>query len=148
VGRQVLEGLRYLRTQDPPIIHRDIKNENIFVSSSPGKIKIGDLGIAKEKKHRCYMIVGTPNFTACEMFEGKDYSEKVDVYVFGMSLIEMATGKTPYSELTDSSDMYKNILCGMLPDSLCSVQDCRLRLLIMGCLVPDANRYSAAQCLE
>lgn len=147
-GRQVLEGLRYLHTQDPPIIHRDIKNENIFVNSSQGEIKIGDLGIAKEKKHKRYTIVGTPNFMAREMFEGEGYSEKVDVYAFGMSLIEMATGKTPYSELPDSSDVYRNVLRGVLPGSLCLVQDGCLRSLIMGCLVPDANRYSAAQCLE
>ena len=51
-GKQILEGLKYLHNMNPPIIHRDIKNENIFVNSSQGEIKIGDLGIAKEKKHK------------------------------------------------------------------------------------------------
>lgn len=147
-GRQILEGLKYLHTQEPPIIHRDIKNENVFVNSSQGEIKIGDLGIAKEKKHKRYTIVGTPNFMAREMFEGEGYSEKVDIYALGMSLIEMATGKTPYSEFSDSSDIYRSVLRGVLPSSLYSVQDCCLRSLIMHCLVPCVNRFTAGQCLE
>lgn len=147
-GRQVLEGLKYLHTCDPPIIHRDIKNENIFVNASQGEIKIGDLGIAKEKKHKRYTIVGTPNFMAREMFEGEGYSEKVDIYAFGMALIEMATGKTPYAELSDSSEVCRCVLKGVLPGSLGAVRDNCLRSLIMSCLVPQSNRCSAAQCLE
>ena len=147
-GRQILEGLKYLHTLDPPIIHRDIKNENIFVNSSQGEIKIGDLGIAKERKHKRYTVVGTPNFMAREMFEGEGYSEKVDVYALGMTLIEMATGRAPYSEFSDSSDIYRNVLRGMLPTSLYSIEDGCLRSLITACLMPCSMRYSASQCLE
>jgi serine/threonine protein kinase len=147
-GKQILEGLKYLHNMDPPIIHRDIKNENIFVNSSQGEIKIGDLGIAKEKKHKRYTIVGTPHFMAREMFEGEGYSEKVDIYAFGMCLIEMVTGRTPYNELNDTTDVYKNILSGVLPQAIHQVSDNCLKGLIMGCLVPQFNRYSAAQCLD
>lgn len=147
-GKQILEGLKYLHTRDPPIIHRDIKNENIFVNSSQGEIKIGDLGIAKERKHKRYTIVGTPNFMAREMFEGEGYSEKVDIYAFGMSLIEMATGKPPYSEFVEGCDIYKNILRGVLPGALSEIQDGCLKSMIMCCLVPSNNRYSAEECLE
>lgn len=147
-GRQMLEGLRYLHTLDPPVIHRDIKTENIFVNSSQGEIKIGDLGIAKEKKHKRYTIVGTPSFMAREMFEGEGYSEKVDIYAFGMCLIEMATGRTPYSEFEDSSEIYRNVLRGVLPESIHDIKDSCLRSLVMGCMVPYANRYSAGQCLD
>ncbi|KAI5168305.1 WNK lysine deficient protein kinase [Pancytospora epiphaga] len=147
-GRQILEGVNYLHTRDPPIIHRDIKNENIFVNASLGDIKIGDLGVAREKKHKRYTIIGTPNYMAREMFEGEGYSEKVDIYAFGMALIEMATGKMPYSELGSSNDVCRTVLKGVLPRSLALVTDGCLRSLIIGCLVPQADRYSAAQCLE
>ena len=45
--KQILQGLHYLHTQEPPIIHRDIKTENIFINgTTEGEVKIGDLGLA------------------------------------------------------------------------------------------------------
>ena len=146
-GKQILEGLKYLHTLNPPIIHRDIKNENIFVNSAQGEIKIGDLGIAREKKNKRYTIVGTPNFMAREMFEGEGYSEKVDIYAFGMCLIEMATGSTPYAELHESNDVYRSVLQGVLPKALHMVGSPCLCSLIMNCLVAQPNRFSADECL-
>ena len=49
--RQILEGLYFLHTRTTPIIHRDLKCDNIFVNGSTGLIKIGDLGLATLKKH-------------------------------------------------------------------------------------------------
>jgi len=55
--RQILEGLLYLHSHDPPVIHRDLKCDNIFVNGNQGEIKIGDLGLAAilKKSHaaRC-----------------------------------------------------------------------------------------------
>ena len=45
-ARQILRGLHYLHTQNPRIIHRDLKCENIFVNGHTGQVKIGDLGLA------------------------------------------------------------------------------------------------------
>lgn len=147
-GKQILEGLRYLHSLSPPIIHRDIKNDNIFVNTAIGEVKIGDLGLAREKKHKRYTIVGTPHFMAREMFEGEGYTEKIDVYAFGMCLVEMATGQTPYNEFKDTTEIYKNVLQGILPKAMQSITHSCLKSLIMGCLVPVASRYTAAQCLD
>lgn len=51
-GRQVLQGLDYLHSQNPPIIHRDLKCDNIFVNGNHGEIKIGDLGLATIMEQR------------------------------------------------------------------------------------------------
>ena len=45
---QILDGLIYLHTQSPPIIHRDLKCENVFVKGEDGSIKIGDLGLSTQ----------------------------------------------------------------------------------------------------
>ena len=45
---QILEGLEYLHTHTPPIIHRDVKCENILYDWSSGDVRIGDLGLAMQ----------------------------------------------------------------------------------------------------
>lgn len=45
-ARQILNGLAYLHGHDPPVIHRDLKCDNIFVNGHLGQVKIGDLGLA------------------------------------------------------------------------------------------------------
>jgi serine/threonine protein kinase len=45
-GKQILTGLAYLHSQEPPIIHRDLKCDNIFINGNHGKVKIGDFGLA------------------------------------------------------------------------------------------------------
>ncbi|KAF2313312.1 hypothetical protein GH714_010290 [Hevea brasiliensis] len=45
-ARQILQGLAYLHGHNPPIIHRDLKCDNVFVSGNHGEVKIGDLGLA------------------------------------------------------------------------------------------------------
>lgn len=45
-ARQILSGLCYLHGHNPPIIHRDLKCDNIFINGNRGEVKIGDLGLA------------------------------------------------------------------------------------------------------
>jgi WNK lysine deficient protein kinase len=47
--RQILKGLMYLHTRTPPVIHRDLKCDNIFITGTTGSVKIGDLGLATLK---------------------------------------------------------------------------------------------------
>ena len=45
-SRQILRGLNYLHNQNPPIVHRDLKCDNIFINGADASVKIGDLGLA------------------------------------------------------------------------------------------------------
>jgi len=47
--RQILKGLHFLHTRQPPVIHRDLKCDNIFITGPTGSVKIGDLGLATLK---------------------------------------------------------------------------------------------------
>lgn len=48
-SNQILKGLHFLHTRTPPIIHRDLKCDNIFITGPTGSVKIGDLGLATLK---------------------------------------------------------------------------------------------------
>lgn len=60
-ARQILEGLVYLHSHDPPVIHRDLKCDNIFVNGHLGQVKIGDLGLAAilQSSSRAHSVIGT-----------------------------------------------------------------------------------------
>ena len=107
--RQILKGLNFLHSRTPPIIHRDLKCDNIFITGTNGSVKIGDLGLATLKNRSfAKSVIGTPEFMAPEMYE-EHYDESVDVYAFGMCMLEMATGEYPYSECSGPAQIYKRV---------------------------------------
>lgn len=147
-SRQILKGLLYLHGHHPPIIHRDIKCDNLFINGAHGEIKIGDMGTAKMKFGKKYTVIGTPEFMAPEMYEEKGYSEKVDVYAFGMCLLEMVTGEYPYSECKNAAQIYKKVSSGIRPECLNRVEDEEVLSLIQVCISPEHERPSVRQVLE
>lgn len=110
---QILEGLKYIHTRDPPIIHRDIKCDNIFINGSSGQVKIGDLGLATNIVNYAtatkLSIIGTPEFMAPEYYE-ENYNEKVDIWAFGMCVLEMATQEYPYVECSNPAQIFKKVV--------------------------------------
>ncbi|XP_042617396.1 LOW QUALITY PROTEIN: serine/threonine-protein kinase WNK2-like [Cyprinus carpio] len=107
--RQILKGLHFLHTRTPPIIHRDLKCDNIFITGPTGSVKIGDLGLATLKRASfAKSVIGTPEFMAPEMYE-EHYDESVDVYAFGMCMLEMATSEYPYSECQNAAQIYRKV---------------------------------------
>jgi len=63
-SRQILRGLLYLHSHDPPIIHRDLKCDNIFVNGNQGEVKIGDLGLAAiMKSSAAHSVIGKASCT-------------------------------------------------------------------------------------
>lgn len=204
-SRQILRGLHFLHSRVPPILHRDLKCDNVFITGPTGSVKIGDLGLATLKRasfaksvigesHQegpCHSYLpppnqkrawglpipqqgplisteledhgemgrpmasplhatevgkgrplalqngglpslctpkggrdkperrpcsprpavnptGTPEFMAPEMYEEK-YDEAVDVYAFGMCMLEMATSEYPYSECQNAAQIYRKV---------------------------------------
>ncbi|KAG6753129.1 hypothetical protein POTOM_043173 [Populus tomentosa] len=109
-SRQILEGLLYLHSHDPPVIHRDLKCDNIFVNGNQGEVKIGDLGLAAilQQARSAHSVIGTPEFMAPELYE-EEYNELVDIYAFGMCLLELVTVEYPYVECTNAAQIYKKV---------------------------------------
>ncbi|XP_031800178.1 serine/threonine-protein kinase WNK3 [Sarcophilus harrisii] len=132
--RQILKGLQFLHTRTPPIIHRDLKCDNIFITGPTGSVKIGDLGLATLMRTSfAKSVIGTPEFMAPEMYE-EHYDECVDVYAFGMCMLEMATSEYPYSECQNAAQIYRKVTSGIKPASFNKVTDPEVKEIIEGCI--------------
>uniref|UniRef100_A0A7S0S189 non-specific serine/threonine protein kinase n=1 Tax=Chlamydomonas leiostraca TaxID=1034604 RepID=A0A7S0S189_9CHLO len=147
---QILQGLVYLHGHNPPIIHRDLKCDNIFVNGASGVIKIGDLGLATLWRGLTtpQSVLGTPEFMAPELYEEK-YNEKVDVYSFGMCMLELATMEYPYAECKNAAQIYKKVTSGIKPAGLAKVPQPELATFIELCINQDPDaRPEARQLLK
>ncbi|XP_063797609.1 serine/threonine-protein kinase WNK2 [Pseudophryne corroboree] len=147
--RQILKGLHFLHTRTPPIIHRDLKCDNIFITGPTGSVKIGDLGLATLKRASfAKSVIGTPEFMAPEMYE-EHYDESVDVYAFGMCMLEMATSEYPYSECQNAAQIYRKVTSGVKPASFEKVSDPEIKEIIGECICKNKEeRYEIKDLLS
>lgn len=147
-ARQILKGLVYLHSHEPPIIHRDLKCDNIFVNGNHGEVKIGDLGLATLMlRPTAKSLIGTPEFMAPELYE-EEYNELVDIYSFGMCILELITCEYPYSECRNQAQIYKKVSSGIKPAGLSKVKDPLVKEFIEKCLVPVSERLPASELLK
>ncbi|KAH7544474.1 hypothetical protein JRO89_XS15G0172200 [Xanthoceras sorbifolium] len=148
-SKQILKGLNYLHTHEPCIIHRDLNCSNVFVNGNTGQVKIGDLGMAAivGKSHSAHSILGTPEFMAPELYE-EDYTEMVDIYSFGMCVLEMVTLEIPYSECDNVAKIYRKVSSGVRPQALNKVKDQEVKAFIEKCLAQPRARPSAEELLK
>lgn len=146
--KDILEGLKYLHSQKPyPLIHRDLKCENIFVSSSTGDVRIGDLGLSTFMKNsHNKTILGTPQYMAPELYEER-YGPSVDIYSFGMCVLEMCTHLEPYLECSTPLEIYNKVTNGIKPQSLEKIADPEVKEFIELCLLPVDQRPHADELL-
>ncbi|XP_059927159.1 serine/threonine-protein kinase WNK4-like [Gadus macrocephalus] len=146
---QILRGLAFLHSRSPPILHRDLKCDNVFITGPTGSVKIGDLGLATLKNAPyAKSVIGTPEFMAPEMYEER-YDEAVDVYAFGMCLLEMSTSEYPYAECHSAGHIYRKVTSGIKPDSFFKVKDPELKEIIEGCIQTNSSeRYTIQDLLD
>lgn len=143
-ARQILTGLKYLH-EDMGVIHRDLKCNNIFINGNKGEVKIGDLGLSIVSR-AANTVIGTPEFMAPEMYN-EHYTNAVDVWSFGLCLLEMVTGRRPYSECENVGQIFKKVSRGILPQL--DIEDDKIKEIVVQCLRIDAaQRPTASQLLE
>jgi serine/threonine protein kinase len=121
---QLLDALDYLHSHEPPIIHRDIKPQNLKLTKR-GQIVLLDFGLAKgATSHLSRMQMGssvfgyTPAYAPPEQIEGAGTDSRSDLYSLGASLYHLMTGAMPISAMSRATA----ILSGQ-PDPLRPVNE-------------------------
>ena len=99
---QICEALSYLHSQNPPIIHRDVKPANIKITPQ-GRAVLVDFGIAKIFDPHLRTTVGaravTPGFSPPEQYGQAATDARSDIYALGATLYTLLTGQVPPSSV-------------------------------------------------
>ena len=121
----------------------------ILMFDSFQQVKIGDLGLAAivGKNRLAHSVLGTPEFMAPELYE-EDYTEMIDIYSFGLCVLEMVTLELPYSECDSVAKIYKKVTSGVRPRAMDKVRDSEVKAFIEKCLAQPRARPSASDLLK
>ena len=148
--RDVASGLAWLHAMNPPVIHQDIKPDNIMVADN-GDFMITDFGVSthlrstlRKSLSSAFSSAGTVAYMAPERF-GKDNTPIManDIYSLGATVFEMLSGDTPFGD--DGGLVQKK--GAEIPD-LKGDYSPQLKKLIYKCLSTDPWKRPTAEQLE
>mmetsp|Transcript_24374 Transcript_24374/g.43298 ORF Transcript_24374/g.43298 Transcript_24374/m.43298 type:complete len:375 (+) Transcript_24374:88-1212(+) len=147
--RQLLYGLKYLH--DNGVIHRDLKCANVLVTPD-GIVKLSDFGSSKrfdcESVGLTKSLKGSPYWMAPEVVLRQGHSYPADIWSLGCLMIEMVTGKPPWSNYSRDAKEVLNLIS--TPGNLPIIPECsaQMRVFILACLQRDSDlRPTAADLL-
>lgn len=162
IAKQICKGLRVLHSLNHPVIHRDLKPDNILLTDDE-EVRIVDFGLAAEISKILGFksgVAGTIPYMAPETLLGKSNCAS-DVYSLGLILYKMFTGKHPFEQIQDPPDgsdhaklLYhyqtRKELFITPPSRLNNTLDERIEAIIMQCLEFNSDKrfQSASELLE
>ena len=128
---QIALGMNFLHKNNPPILHRDLKSLNVFLTNDIEKgaditdIKIADFGLSVfyEKNSNLTERVGTCHWMAPEVIKSQRYSTKADVYSYGIIIWEVCTREKPYNYMKRDDILYRVSVKKERPNINCLPKD-------------------------
>jgi eukaryotic-like serine/threonine-protein kinase len=142
--RQIAAGLTAAHELPEPVVHRDLKPDNILLKTTRDRsdwVKIVDFGIAKAAKRETQLlttpglVVGTPRYMSPEQLTGGPTDVRSDIYALGMIAFQMITGRMPFASASREEEV-------TIPWAL---QRLTLKPLTLGQVAPDVQWPPAAQ---
>merc|ERR1712100_386745 len=115
IALQIARGVFFLHSSG--VIHRDLKSPNILMNENCTIAKVVDFGLSKTKAAQSLLVthVGTPEYMAPEVMQGRPYSFSADVFAVGLIIYEVIVRKLPYSpELPIAAHVF-NVVQGKRP---------------------------------
>lgn len=147
MAKQILKGLEYLHSMQPPITHGDLRCDKIYVNGHSGEIKIGDLGLATLQPYRWQQQQAAGEGAAGASTNGPPapapppppapFDTATDIYAFGLCMLELVT--LTQLDLQHCTDVQK--LLAEVPDEEC-------RQFVALCLAPADQRPTAIELLD
>ncbi|TKW31101.1 hypothetical protein SEVIR_2G083032v4 [Setaria viridis] len=138
IAVDIVDALDYLHNGcQPPVIHCDLKPSNILLNQDM-RARVGDFGIAKVldestskhpvKSNSFIGIRGSIGYIAPEYGDGLMVSTYGDVYILGITLIEMFTGRSPTDDMFRDGMSLRYFAAGALPDKVMEIADSNIWL--------------------
>ncbi|KAK1603540.1 hypothetical protein QYE76_071907 [Lolium multiflorum] len=143
----VAAGLAYLHGAG--MVHGDVKARNVVIGAD-GRAKLADFGCARMLATGDKIIGGTPAFMAPEVARGEEQGPAADVWALGCTVVEMATGRAPWSGMDGDAlaAMHRIGYTDTVPD-VPQWLSAEAKDFLAGCLTRKASdRCTAAQLLE
>jgi len=145
---QIAQGLLHMHQQTPPIIYRDMKTSNVLVAlgeqEDVKEAKLTDFDSSKiMNQGLAFTVIGTPQYTAPEVFSGKGYNTQADIWSYGLLIYECLTLKPPFMDI-EPQRLLGSVKEGIKPTLPDDLKADKLRspvLEVMNkCLVVDPNQ--------
>lgn len=115
IAEEIAQGMYFLHTLNPPILHHDLKSANIFIvdksKTAPVMCRVGDFGEARTNfSYNSRERVDNPIWLAPEVMQKHRYESHADVYAFGIILWELFAREHPFDEYPEARSDFLTVL--------------------------------------
>mgnify|MGYP001167328528 CR=1 FL=1 len=152
---QLLDALNYLHSHEPPIIHRDIKPQNLKLTDD-NQIVLLDFGLAKDTVGQTKItttgsVVGyTPHYAPMEQIRGTGTNPRSDIYSLSATLYQLLTNTVPFDALTRADSLLNGV-----PDPVKPIHEINREvpkvisdIILKGMSVSQEQRYATAREMQ